>query len=118
MKQPEPVRLVEGQIAASGEVLARAFADDPFFAHALSDPVERGRLMAPLMPACTRYGLLFGEAQPRHALPAYREGTGGAGATHHRGYDVPRDGHALLARAVGGRAARSSIGSRMPVKVS
>ena len=61
MKRPEPVRLAEGQVAASGEVLAQAFAHDPFFSHALADPVERGRLLPPFMVACTRYGLLFGE---------------------------------------------------------
>jgi ribosomal protein S18 acetylase RimI-like enzyme len=42
-------------------VLARAFADDPFFTHVLSDPVERERLLPPFMAAWTRYGLLFGE---------------------------------------------------------
>jgi GNAT superfamily N-acetyltransferase len=42
-------------------VLARAFADDPFFTHVLSDPVERQRLLPLLMDAWTRYGLLFGE---------------------------------------------------------
>jgi GNAT superfamily N-acetyltransferase len=42
-------------------LLARAFADDPFFTHVLSDPVERERLMPPFMAAWTRYGLLFGE---------------------------------------------------------
>jgi GNAT superfamily N-acetyltransferase len=47
--------------AASGAVLARAFAHDPFFTYVLSDPVERERLMPPLMTAWTRYGLLFGE---------------------------------------------------------
>ena len=61
MSLAEPVRLAEGQVAASGAVLARAFADDPFFTHVLSDPVERERLMPPFMTAWTRYGLLFGE---------------------------------------------------------
>jgi ribosomal protein S18 acetylase RimI-like enzyme len=42
-------------------VLARAFADDPFFTHVLSDPIERERQLLPLMTAWTRYGLLFGE---------------------------------------------------------
>ena len=60
MSLAEPVRLAEGQVAASGAVLARAFADDPFFTYLLSDPVERERLMPPLMTAWTRYGLLFG----------------------------------------------------------
>ena len=61
MSLAEPVRLAEGQVAASGAVLARAFADDPFFTYVLSDPVERERLMPPFMTAWTRYGLLFGE---------------------------------------------------------
>jgi hypothetical protein len=61
MSLAEPVRLAEGQVAASGAVLARAFANDPFFTYVLSDPVERERLMPPLMAAWTRYGLLFGE---------------------------------------------------------
>jgi ribosomal protein S18 acetylase RimI-like enzyme len=60
MSLAEPVRLAEGQVAASGAVLARAFADDPLFTHSLSDPVERERLMPPFMTAWTRYGLLFG----------------------------------------------------------
>jgi len=61
MSLAEPVRLTEGQVAASGAVLARAFANDPFFTYVLSDPAERERLMPPLMEAWTRYGLLFGE---------------------------------------------------------
>ena len=61
MSLAEPVRLAEGQVAASGAVLARAFADDPFFTYTLADPVERERLMPPFMTAWTRYGLLFGE---------------------------------------------------------
>jgi ribosomal protein S18 acetylase RimI-like enzyme len=60
MRLAEPVRLAEGQVAASGAVLARAFADDPLFTHSLSDPGERERLMPPFMTAWTRYGLLFG----------------------------------------------------------
>ena len=60
MSLAEPVRLAEGQVAASGAVLARAFADDPLFTHSLSDPAERERLMPPLMTAWTRYGFLFG----------------------------------------------------------
>ena len=60
MRLAEPVRLAEGQVAAAGAVLARAFADDPFFTYTLSDPVERERLMPPFMTAWTRYGLLFG----------------------------------------------------------
>ena len=61
MRLAEPVRLAEGQVAASAAVLARAFAYDPFVTHALPDPVERERLMPPFMEAWTRYGLLFGE---------------------------------------------------------
>jgi GNAT superfamily N-acetyltransferase len=61
MSLAEPVRLAEGQVAAAGAVLARAFANDPFFTYVLSDPVERERLTPPFMTALTRYGLLFGE---------------------------------------------------------
>jgi len=61
MSLAEAVRLAEGQVVASGAVLARAFANDPFFTYVLSDPAERERLMPPLMTAWTRYGLLFGE---------------------------------------------------------
>jgi hypothetical protein len=61
MSLAQPVRLAEGQVAASGAVLARAFANDPFYTHTLSDPVERERLMPPYLAAWTRYGLLFGE---------------------------------------------------------
>ena len=60
MRQAEPVRLAEGQVAASGAVLAQAFANDPLFTYWLSDPVERERLMPPFMTAWARYGLLFG----------------------------------------------------------
>jgi hypothetical protein len=55
-------------------VLARAFANDPFFTYVLWDTVERERLLRPLMAACTRYGLLFGEvyvtAAPVEASPS------------------------------------------------
>jgi ribosomal protein S18 acetylase RimI-like enzyme len=61
MSLAEPVRLAEEQVAATGAVLARAFANDPFFTYVLSDPVERERLMPPFMTAWTRYGLLLGE---------------------------------------------------------
>lgn len=61
MSLAEAVRLAEGQVAASGAVLARAFANDPFFTYVLSDPVEREHLLPPFMEAWTRYGLLFGE---------------------------------------------------------
>ena len=54
MRLAEPVRLAEGQVAASGAVLARAMADDPVFTYMLSDPVERERLMLPLGVAWTR----------------------------------------------------------------
>ena len=60
MRLAEPVRLAEAQVAASGAVLARAFADDPLFTYSLADPVERERLMPPFLAAWTRYGLLFG----------------------------------------------------------
>ena len=61
MSLAEPVRLAEGQVAATVAVLARAFANDPFFTYVLSDPVERERLTPPFMTALTRYGLLVGE---------------------------------------------------------
>jgi hypothetical protein len=61
MSLAEPVRLAEGQVAASGAVLARAMANDPVFTYMLSDPVERERLTPPFMTALTRYGLLVGE---------------------------------------------------------
>jgi hypothetical protein len=61
MRLAEPVRLAEGQVAASGAVLARAMANDPVFTYMLSDPVERERLTPPFMTALTRYGLLVGE---------------------------------------------------------
>src|SRR5215510_8544628 len=61
MKLAEPVGLAEGQVAASGAVLARAMANDPVFTYMLSDSVERERLMPPFMTALTRCGLLVGE---------------------------------------------------------
>ena len=41
-------------------------------------------------------------ARPQQALPAHRPEAGGSRAFHHRDDQVPRDGHAVLARA-GGR---------------
>ena len=61
MRLAEPVRLAEGQVAASAAVFARAMVNDSVFTYMLPDPVERERLMPPFMTALTRYGLLFGE---------------------------------------------------------
>jgi tetratricopeptide (TPR) repeat protein len=37
--------------------------------------------------------------RPRQALPAHRQAPAGAGTSHHRDHDVPRNGHAILAGA-------------------
>jgi hypothetical protein len=70
MSLAEPVRLAEGQVAASGAVLARAMANDPVFTYMLSDPVERERLTPPFMTALTRYGLLVGEVDVTAVMSA------------------------------------------------
>ena len=54
------VRLRDSQVDASGFVLARAFADDPFFRDILPDDAERERVRPAFMIACTPYGQFFG----------------------------------------------------------
>ncbi len=55
------IRLAEARIAPAGEVLARAFFDDPLMVYTLPDPADRTRLLPWHFRALLRYGVLFGE---------------------------------------------------------
>lgn len=57
----ETVRLAEQQIGEAGEVLARAFYDDPLFTYVLPEDEHRARVLPPFMAAGARLGHLFGE---------------------------------------------------------
>lgn len=57
----EPVRLHESQIATVGEVLGRAFFDDPMFVYIVPDDAQRERALPVVFTTATRYGHLFGE---------------------------------------------------------
>jgi GNAT superfamily N-acetyltransferase len=59
------------EVDAAGELLARAFFDDPMAAYMLPDARSRGRLLAVHMGAMIRYGVLYGEV---HATPGALRG--------------------------------------------
>ena len=61
------VRLEPSQTRKAGEVLARAFHDDPFYATLLPDEERRPKRLAWLMERMLRYGLLYGHV---YATPA------------------------------------------------
>ena len=56
------VRLTEPQVAPAAGVLARAFRDDPLFAHFVPDPAARREKLPAFMVWCCRYGQRFGDA--------------------------------------------------------
>lgn len=56
-----PVRLAASQVREAGEVLGRAFFNDPFFAYALPDPEQRRRLLSAWCAGFVRYGYRYGE---------------------------------------------------------
>jgi 3-hydroxyisobutyrate dehydrogenase-like beta-hydroxyacid dehydrogenase len=72
MSLAEPVRLAEGQVAASGAVLARAFADDPLF----YDPTFTLELMLKDVTLATEMAASLLAELPilRETLAAYAEG--------------------------------------------
>lgn len=53
--------LLPSQHKAGGSVLARAFADDPFFTFVLPEPTRRIRILNWLFEKTIRYGLLYGK---------------------------------------------------------
>jgi len=55
------VGLTRSQIPEVGEVLARAFLDDPIFVWALPDQAKRERALPRFMISVTRYGMLLGD---------------------------------------------------------
>jgi GNAT superfamily N-acetyltransferase len=55
------VRLLESQIPAAAETLARAFLDDPLMVYAIPDPAERARLLPAVYARMIRFGSLEGE---------------------------------------------------------
>jgi len=55
------VRLEKSRIKAAGEVLARAFQDDPIFIHFIPDVSQRKNKLSYLMQFLTRYAVLHGE---------------------------------------------------------
>lgn len=57
----ETVPLVEGQIDVAGEVLGRAFFDDPLLGYILPDESQRKRHLGWFMRLGIRYGHSFGE---------------------------------------------------------
>ncbi|MFW6102817.1 MAG: GNAT family N-acetyltransferase [Chloroflexota bacterium] len=54
-------RLEKQHIARAADVLARAFADEPLFAYAIPNPVERARRLPYFMQFETRHAILYGE---------------------------------------------------------
>src|SRR6266851_5060518 len=57
----DAVRLGDAQLDDAGDVLARAFWDDPLITYTFPDEAERGRVISPFMRAGARLGHLFGE---------------------------------------------------------
>lgn len=59
--QTTVTQLTNLQIEAAGEVLARAFYDDPLFTYYVPDDAKRARLLPWSMAAGVRYGRLYGK---------------------------------------------------------
>ena len=55
-------RLEKQHIARATDVLARAFAEEPLFAHVIPNPVERARRLPYFMQFEIRHAILYGEA--------------------------------------------------------
>ena len=64
---PSVVRLAEDRVEEAGELLARAFLDDPFSGYVIPDRDERPDALPFLYEVGVRYGALFGEVQAVHA---------------------------------------------------
>lgn len=59
--ETQVVHLAPTQIREAGEVLARAFHDDPLFKWVLPDESKRARVLPWFMGTGTRYGHMYGE---------------------------------------------------------
>ena len=57
----EIARLAARQVKEAGEVLGRAFYDDPFYVYFLPNDAKRIRPLAWMLGTWTRYGHLYGE---------------------------------------------------------
>lgn len=57
----QPVRLSDDQLDVSGEVLGRAFYDDPMFAYLMPDEELRAKVLPWFMARAAQYTQLFGE---------------------------------------------------------
>ena len=55
------LRLTKSQIKPVGEMLARAFQDDPLFAYFIPDAFERKNKLHCIFECLIRYGVLYGE---------------------------------------------------------
>lgn len=55
------VQLRDQDTGLPGEILARAFQDDPLFAHILPDAQQRAVALGPFLAWNVRYGQMFGE---------------------------------------------------------
>src|SRR5438105_621427 len=64
----EIIPLAEDRIEAAGEMLGRAFWDDPFSIFVLPDEADRTRGITALYTFAVRYGHLFGEVATTPAL--------------------------------------------------
>lgn len=58
----EPARLTSAQTKQAGEILARAFQDDPLFTYFIPDAFERQTALPPLLAMMARYSVCYGEA--------------------------------------------------------
>ncbi len=56
-----PLRLAADQVREAGEVLGRAFFNDPFFTYALPDAEQRRRVLGAWCTGFVRYGYSYGE---------------------------------------------------------
>lgn len=52
--------LAPSAVGRAGALLARAFGDDPLFAHVLPDPARRARRLPALLGSLVRYGVRYG----------------------------------------------------------
>jgi len=59
--ETEITRLAEGQVEEAGEMLGRAFHDNPMSLYILPDEGDRTRHLGWMFGTSTRYGCLFGE---------------------------------------------------------
>ena len=56
------LKLEESHVEKAGEVLARAFMNDPLFSYFIPDTEERKQVLPFIFQSMVRYGILYGEA--------------------------------------------------------